>query len=139
MTSGTGSCSVIANQAGNTNYAAAAQVKQAVTATYSQASLKPTSLSFGTISSGKSSTAQTVTVTNTGTTQLIISSVGFTGANPSNFAQTNTCPNPTSSLAAGKSCTISVTFKSSGKAASANLTVTDNTQVGTQSVSVSGN
>jgi phosphotransferase system HPr-like phosphotransfer protein len=33
MTSGTGTCSVIANQAGNTNYAAAAQVTKTVTAT----------------------------------------------------------------------------------------------------------
>ncbi len=33
MTSGTGSCSVIANQAGNSNYAAATQVTQTVTAT----------------------------------------------------------------------------------------------------------
>jgi phosphotransferase system HPr-like phosphotransfer protein len=33
MTSSTGTCSVIANQAGNSNYAAAAQVTQAVTAT----------------------------------------------------------------------------------------------------------
>jgi sugar lactone lactonase YvrE len=33
MTSGTGSCSVIANQAGNSNYSAAAQVTQTVTAT----------------------------------------------------------------------------------------------------------
>jgi hypothetical protein len=139
MTSGTGMCSVIANQAGNSIYAAAAQVKQAVTATYSLASLKPTSLSFGTVSAGKSSTAQTVTLSNTGTTPLIIISIGFTGANPGNFSQTNTCPSPSSSLAAGKSCSISVTFKSSGKAASASLTVTDNTQVGTQAVSLSGN
>jgi len=68
---------------------------------------------------------------------LIISSIGFAGANPGNFVQTNTCPSPSSSLAAGKSCTISVTFN--GKAASANLAVTDNTQAGTQTVSLTGN
>jgi hypothetical protein len=139
MTSGTGTCSVIANQAGNSNYAAPAQVTKTVSATYSTASLGPTSLSFGTVSSGKSSTAQTATLSNTGTTPLIINSIGFTGANPSNFVQTNTCPSPSSSLAVGKSCAISVTFKSGGKAASANLSVTDNTQAGTQTVSVSGN
>jgi len=65
---------------------------------------------------------------------LIISSIGFAGANPGNFVQTNTCPSPSSSLAAGKSCTISVTFKSGGKAASANLAVTDNTQAGTHKI-----
>jgi hypothetical protein len=139
MTSGTGTCTVIANQAGNSNYAAAAQVTKTVTATYSLASLSPTSLSFGTVSSGKSSSPKTATLSNTGTMPLIISSIGFTGANPSNFVQTNTCPSPSSSLAAGKSCTISVTFKSNGNGVSANLTVTDNTQVGTQTVSLSGN
>ena len=139
MTSGTGTCSVIANQAGNSNYAAAAPVTKTVNATYSLATLSPTSLSFGTVSSGRSSTPQTATLTNTGTTPLIINSIGFTGANPSNFVQTNTCPSPSSSLAAGKSCAISVTFKSSGKAASANLSVTDNTQAGTHTVSLTGN
>jgi phosphotransferase system HPr-like phosphotransfer protein len=139
MTNGTGTCSVIANQAGNSNYAAAAQVTKTVTATYSLASLSPTSLSFGTVTSGKSSSPKTVTLSNTGTTPLIVSSIGFTGANPGNFVQTNTCPSSSSSLAAGKSCTISVTFKSSGKSASANLVVTENSQAGTQTVSLSGN
>jgi sugar lactone lactonase YvrE len=139
MTSGTGTCSVIANQAGNSSYAAAAQVTKTVTATYPLASLSPTSLSFGTVSTGKSSTPKTVTLSNPGTTPLIISSIGVTGANASSFVQTNTCPSPSSSLAAGKSCTISVTFNSSGKAATASLTVTDNTQAGTQTASLSGN
>jgi hypothetical protein len=139
MSSGTGTCSVIANQAGNSNYAAAPQVTLTVTATYSLATLTPTSMSFGTVSSGRSSSAQIATLSNTGTTPLIISSIGFTGTNPSNFSQTSNCPSSSSSLAAGKSCTISVTFNSSGKAASANLTVTENTQAGTQTVSLSGN
>jgi hypothetical protein len=140
MTSGTGTCSVIANQAGTTNYySAAPQVTETVNATYSLASLGPTSLSFGTVSSGKSSAPQTATLSNTGTTPLIISSIGFTGTNPSNFVQTNTCPSSSSSLAAGKSCTISVTFNSGGKAVTASLAVTDNTQAGTQTVSLSGN
>jgi hypothetical protein len=139
ITGGTGTCSVIANQAGNSNYSAAPQVTKTVSAIYSLASLTPTSLSFGTVSSGKSSTAQTVTLSNTGTTPLIISGIGFTGTNPGNFTQSNTCPSSSSSLAAGSSCTISVTFNSSGKAASASLTVTDNTQAGTQTVTLSGN
>ncbi len=139
MTSGTGTCSVMANQAGNSSYTAAPQVTPTVTATYSQATLTPPTMSFGTVSSGKSSTAQIATLSNTGTTPLIISSIAFTGTNPGSFSQTNNCPNSSSSLGAGKSCTISVTFKSSGNAASASLTVTDNTQAGTQAVSLSGN
>ena len=139
MTSGTGTCSVIVNQAGNSNYSAAPHVTSSVTATYSLATLTPTSMSFGTVSSGRSSTAQTATLSNTGTTPLIIGSIGFTGKNPSNYSQTNNCPSSSSSLAAGRSCSIAVTFNSSGKAASASLTVTDNTQAGTQAVSLSGN
>jgi hypothetical protein len=136
MTRGSGTCSVIANQAGNANYAAAPQVTLTATATYSLAALTPPSMSFGTVNSGRSSTAQTATLSNTGTTPLIIGSIGFTGTNPGNYSQSNNCP---SSLAASRSCTISVTFNSSGKAASANLTVTDNTSTGTQTVSLSGN
>ncbi|MGD0482622.1 MAG: choice-of-anchor D domain-containing protein [Terracidiphilus sp.] len=139
MTSGAGTCSVIANQAGNSNYAAAPQITRSVAATYSLATLSPTSMSFGTVSSGRSSTAQTATLSNTGSTPLIIGSIGFTGTNPGNFSQTNNCPSSSSSLAAGKSCSISVTFNSSGKAATASLTVTDNTQAGTQTASLSGN
>ncbi|WP_348262908.1 choice-of-anchor D domain-containing protein [Telmatobacter sp. DSM 110680] len=139
MTSGAGTCSVTANQAGNSNYSAAAPVTKAVNAVYAVATLSPASLSFGTVTSGKSSSPKTVTLSNTGTTPLIIISIGFTGANPGNFVQTNTCPSASSSLAAGKSCTISVTFNSGGKAVSANLSVTDNTQAGTQTLSLSGN
>jgi hypothetical protein len=139
MAAGTGTCSVIANQAGNSNYAAAASVTKSVSATYSVATLGPASLSFGTVTNGKSSAAQTATLSNTGTTPLVVSSIGFTGTSPGNFSQTNNCPSSSSSLAAGKSCTISVTFNSGGKAVTASLTVTDNTQAGTQSVSLSGN
>ena len=140
MTSGTGTCSVIANQAGTTGlYSAAPQVTETVSATYAAATLSPASLSFGTVSSGKSSAAQTATLTNTGTVPLIIGSIGFTGTNPGNFSQTNNCPSSSSSLAAGAKCTISVTFNSGGKAVTANLAVADNTQVGTQTVSLSGN
>ena len=139
MTSGTGTCSVIANQAGNATYAAATPVTKTVTATYAVATLSPTSLAFGTVSSGRSSSPKVVTLTNTGVSPLIINSIGITGANPGNFVQTNTCPASSSSLLAGKSCTISVTFNSSGKAATANLAVIDNTQAGTQTVSLSGN
>jgi uncharacterized protein (DUF2345 family) len=139
MTAGTGTCSVIASQAGNSNYAAAAQVTKTVSATYSVATLGPATLSFGTVTNGRNSASQTATLSNTGTTPLVVSSIGFTGTNPGNFSQTNNCPGSSSSLAAGKSCTISVTFNSGGKAATASLTVTDNTQAGTQSVSLSGN
>ncbi|MET9498908.1 choice-of-anchor D domain-containing protein [Streptomyces sp. NPDC006552] len=64
----------------------------------------PTSLAFASTAPGGTSAAQTVRVTNSGDASAAISSVAATG----DFAQTNTCG---SALAAGASCTISVTFK----------------------------
>ena len=62
-----------------------------------------TSLSFGNQTVGTSSGAQPVTVSNTGNGAAAISSITANG----DFAQTNTCG---SSLAAGASCTVNVTF-----------------------------
>jgi Abnormal spindle-like microcephaly-assoc'd, ASPM-SPD-2-Hydin len=56
---------------------------------------------------GTTSTAKVVTLKNGGTSTLTFSSIGITGTNSSDFAQSNTCG---TSLAAGASCTISVTF-----------------------------
>jgi len=50
--------------------------------------------------------AQTVTLTNSGTSALTISSIATSG----DFAQTNTCPVSPATLAAGADCAISVTF-----------------------------
>ncbi len=61
------------------------------------------SLSFGDVASGSTSSAQTVTVSNPGTSAVSVSSVGVTGP----FSETNTCG---SSIAAGGSCTVSVKF-----------------------------
>ncbi|MCU7726427.1 choice-of-anchor D domain-containing protein [Actinoplanes sp. KI2] len=66
-------------------------------------SASPSSLSFAGTIVGSTSAAQTVTVSNTGTTTATLSSVTASG----DFAQTNNC----SSLAVGASCTVTVTFK----------------------------
>jgi hypothetical protein len=66
-------------------------------------SLSPSSLSFGDQLVGTPSTAQSVTLTNSGTTTLTISNISITG----DFSQSNTCG---SSLAAGANCAINVTF-----------------------------
>jgi hypothetical protein len=100
-----------------------------------QASFSPTSLSFGTIKVGKSSTLS-VTLSNPGTTALAISSVSVSGTNAGNFVKSNACP---SLLAASAKCTISVTFTPSATGArSAKLTVVDNAGTGTQTVPLSG-
>src|SRR5207302_9606953 len=71
------------------------------------ASLWPTSLSLGSLTVGKTSPAQAVTLANSGSASLSISSIAIAGTNSADFAQTNNCG---SSVAAGGSCTINVTF-----------------------------
>jgi alpha-1,3-glucanase-like protein/F5/8 type C domain-containing protein/pectate lyase-like protein/centrosomal CEP192-like protein len=63
----------------------------------------PTSLAFGDVNSGSTSAAQSVTVTNPGSSAASVSSVGTTGP----YRQTNNCG---TSIAAGGSCTVQVTF-----------------------------
>ncbi|HEY6272227.1 MAG TPA: choice-of-anchor D domain-containing protein [Terriglobales bacterium] len=103
------------------------------------ASLSTTSLSFGNQPVGVASGKQPVTLTNTGTGSLGITSVAIGGANSGDFAQTNTCG---ASLAAGGTCTINVTFTPAAIGARAGtLTITDNNNGAansTQTVSLSG-
>ena len=95
-------------------------------------SASPASLSFGSEAVGSTTAAQSVTVTDTGTAAASISSVGA-GAG---FAETSTCG---SSLAAGASCTVAVSFTpTTSGAASANLVVSSNATDGTLSVALSG-
>ncbi|MBZ5565010.1 MAG: choice-of-anchor D domain-containing protein [Acidobacteriia bacterium] len=86
------------------------------------ASVSPTPLTFGNQFVNTTSAAQTVTLSNAaGAGTLAIGGITITGANPGDFAQTNTC---LASLPAGTSCTISVTFKPTATLArSASLTV----------------
>ena len=61
-------------------------------------------------------------------------------SDPGVFAQTNNCPIwPAGSLAAGASCTISVTFTpSAATKQTGTLTITDNANTGIQTVPLSG-
>jgi N,N-dimethylformamidase beta subunit-like protein/HYDIN/CFA65/VesB family protein/centrosomal CEP192-like protein len=103
------------------------------------ASLSPASLSFGPQQVGTTSSGQTVTLTNTGTGPLTISSIGITGTNAGDFGQTNTCPVSPSTLAAGANCTVSVRFSPSATGTrSASLSVTDDAPGSPQTVTLSG-
>jgi hypothetical protein len=98
--------------------------------------VSPTGLSFGSQVVGTTSTPQTVTLTNNLTTALTIGSIGFTGADSGDFAQTNNCG---TSLNTGASCTINVTFDPAASGArSATLSITDNAGNSPQTVSLSG-
>jgi hypothetical protein len=101
--------------------------------------LSPTSLSFNNQNVGTTSAAQTVTLTNSGNGALTISSIGLTGTNAGDFAQTNTCPISPSTLAANANCTINVTFSPTAPGSrSASVSITDNAGGSPQSVTLSG-
>jgi hypothetical protein len=96
-------------------------------------SLSPSSLSFGTITKGTTTTL-TETLKNAGTATLTTISANVTGTNATDFTFTTTCG---TTLAAAASCTYSVTFKPSIVGAeSASLNVTDNE--GTFPIALSG-
>ena len=54
-------------------------------------SLTSGSLTYANQNVGTTSTAQSVTLNNTGSAALTITSIAVTGTNPGDFAQTNTC------------------------------------------------
>jgi hypothetical protein len=84
----------------------------------SQISISPSALGFGTVSTGSSSPAKAVTVTNTGNAAAPVGSIATSG----DFSQTNTCG---SSIAAGASCTVNVTFTPAAAGSrTGNLTIT---------------
>jgi VCBS repeat protein/HYDIN/CFA65/VesB family protein/ASPM-SPD-2-Hydin domain-containing protein len=98
-----------------------------------------TNLNFGNVPVGSTGTAQTVTLTNTGTAPLTITSIAVTGTNSGDFADTNTCPASGATLAAGASCTISVTFTPTATGSrAASVSITDDAAGSPQSVSLTG-
>jgi hypothetical protein len=94
--------------------------------------LAPGSLSFAAEPVGTASTAQVVTLTNSGAAALAITSIAASG----DFAQTNTCGN---SVAAGANCSISVVFTPTDSGTrSGVLTMTDNAAGSPQTLALSG-
>ena len=106
-----------------------------VTGSAPTVTVSPTSLAFGTIVVGSTSNAKPVTLTNTGTTTLNISSITTSG----DFGL-STSPKPCgSTLAAGKNCRITVTFTPTVLGArTGTLTINDNAVGSPQTVALSG-
>jgi hypothetical protein len=99
-------------------------------------SLSPTSLNFGKRQTGSPSSPQTVTLSNTGNVTLNVATVSITGTNPGDFSQTNNCG---SSVSAGNSCAISVTFTPTATGTrTASVTISDSAPDSPQTVSLSG-
>jgi len=72
------------------------------------ATVSPTSLTFASIAVGSTSSAATLTVKNTGSPSLTVTSLAFTGADPSDFLETSTCTGV--AVANGATCTVKVSF-----------------------------
>jgi hypothetical protein len=97
------------------------------------AALSPASLSFPDQQPGTTSSAQTVTLSNSGALTLQISSVQITGP----FAETNNCGSSVN--ATNGSCTINVTFTPTATgSATGTLTMTDSAPGSPQTVSLTG-
>jgi hypothetical protein len=98
--------------------------------------LKPSQLLFAKQVIHTTSPPEAVTLTNTGTGTLDITSIAIGGTDPGDFAQTNNCG---STVAAGANCTINVTFTPQGGGSqTATLSITDNAAGSPQSLTMTG-
>lgn len=124
----------IADNAGNSPQSVALTGAAVVAAP--AVTLSPTSLTFASQNIGSASSAQTVTLTNSGTASLSITSVAITGTNAGDYSETNTCG---SSVAAGANCAISVIFNPTAAGTrTGSISIADNAIGSPQTVPLSG-
>jgi hypothetical protein len=129
-----GTASITASYAGDSNFAAAASSATSVViaAAVPNAALSPSTLTFATQLMGTTSSPQVISLTNSGTAALTISSIAASG----DFAQTNNCG---TSLAAAASCSINVTFTPTTTGSrTGSIAVTDNASGSPQTIALSG-
>ncbi|HXJ95413.1 MAG TPA: choice-of-anchor D domain-containing protein [Terriglobia bacterium] len=104
--------------------------------TGTQVTLTPATLSFGSVTVGQESAPQTVTLMNSGSTTVTISSIEISGANADDFTESTTCK---SRLQASASCTVTITFDPVvAGPASGTLSISDSGGASPQTVSLSG-
>lgn len=97
--------------------------------------ISPSTQDFGTVAVGARA-QQMFTITNDASNTVTISGITFTGSNPDDFSQTNTCSSP---LATSATCTVTVTFTPATSAVfSAVLTVADDAPATPQTASLTG-
>ncbi len=128
----TGTVSVTDNAMGSPQTVLLTGTGEAPVVTAPAVTLSPTSLTFAAETVGSTSAAQTVKLTNSGTAVLNLTSIAATG----DFAVSQSCG---TSLAAGGSCTLSVTFTpTSTGSLNGTLSITDNATGSPQTVSLTG-
>ncbi len=128
----TGTLTITDNAGGSPQTIALSGAGVAPGATAPAVTLSPTSLTFAPQTDGTTSTAQAVTLTNSGTATLAITSLTASG----DFALTQNCG---TSVTAGASCTLSVTFTPTAAGTrTGTVTITDNANGSPQTVALSG-
>ena len=99
-------------------------------------SLSPSSLSFGNVQTGNTSSSQSVTLTNVGGANMTLNGFAISGGNAGDFAQTNNCG---TTLTPNNFCTFNVTFTPSNTGArSSSLVITDSAPGSPHTVNLSG-
>jgi hypothetical protein len=102
------------------------------------AQMSATSFSFGSLSLGQTSSAQTLTITSGGGQALSLNTLAITGADPGDFAETDTCHVP-NVLQPGNSCSVLVSFTPSAAGSrTAAVTITSNASPPTESAQLNG-
>ena len=102
------------------------------------AQLSAASFSFGSLSLGQTSSAQTLTITSNGGQALSLNTLAITGANPGDFAEMDTCHVPTV-LQPGNSCSVLISFTPSATGSrAAAITITSNASPTTESAQLNG-
>lgn len=100
------------------------------------ASVSPTSLKFGNVVVNTTSGALNATLTNKGVAAFTVNGIALTGSNAGYYTQTHDCP---ANLAAGASCTVTVSFAPTVSGSrSAKLTIATSATSTPLSVSLSG-
>ena len=119
-----------------TDNSPASPQKIALTGIGTYVQLSPTSLNFGNQPVGTKSLSKGITLSNKGGAAVSITGISITGTSAADFAQTNTCG---SSVAAGASCFIKVTFTPSATGSrTAAVSIGDNGGGSPQKVSLAG-
>jgi hypothetical protein len=108
------------------------------TAVASAITLSASSLAFSAQPAGTASAPQNVTLSNSGTTSLGIAGIVLNGANPTDFIETNNCPQ---SLGASASCLITVKFDPAANgptSRTASVSISDNVPQSPQTIALTG-
>ncbi len=125
-----------ANQTGTSKPIWQTRISNFAAPTCGGVNLSPSSLAFNSQAIGTASASQQVILNNGEGTSLTINSFSFGGANPGDYTQNNDCG---SSVAAGASCTINVSFAPTAAGSrTATLNVSDSATNSPQTVNLTG-